>query len=141
MSYMQKLYNSLKSELPQAQVMMMGDTIKVIYPEVGMFDFGKDMLKAEARPSFVRFAGVIKNYPAVSFTINGYTDNVGGNELNMNLSSRRAMTGKKILVENRVSGERIITNGMGDQKPVMSNDTEEGRAANRRVEFLIYSAT
>ena len=137
-SKMQSLYKSLKAELPQAQVTMAGDTVKVIYPEIAMFDFGKDQLKAEARPSFVKFARVIKAYPELNFIINGHTDNVGTDDVNMDLSLRRAETGKNILVENGVQAARMSTNGKGAERPIMSNDTDQGRASNRRVEFLLY---
>ena len=132
------LYHALKSGLPEAHVGRMGDTIKVIYPELAMFDFGKDQVKADAKPSFVRFADVLKRYPNVSVTINGYTDNVGAAAANLDLSNRRAVSGRDMLRDNGVDAARMSTAGFGEQYPVMPNVTEEGKSANRRVEFLLY---
>lgn len=138
MAFMDKLYHSLKDQLPEAEVKRMGDTVKVIYPEIAMFDFNKDIIKQEARPSFQRFATVIKDFPQVDFIINGYTDNVGPDDVNADLSKRRAESGKNILMENGVDGSRMATNGMGASNPVAANTTDQGRAANRRVEFVIF---
>src|SRR5690606_22772195 len=135
---MDRLYKSLKAELPEASVVKNGDTVKVIYPEIAMFDFNKDVIKQEARPSFRRFAEVIKDFPQVSFIINGYTDNIGPDDVNADLSERRAVSGKNILVEFGVSSSRMSTNGRGAADPIATNATDQGRAANRRVEFVIF---
>ncbi len=138
MSYMDRMYKSLKSELREANVQKLGDTVKVIYPEIAMFDFGKSAIKTEAKSSFVRFANVIKEYPKVGIVIHGYTDNIGSDDVNMKLSSDRAQSGQEILVQNGVDASTMSTDGMGAAHPIMTNATDQGRAANRRVEFLIY---
>lgn len=133
-------YKSLRSELKSAAVLKVGDTIKVIYPELAMFDFGKDKVKSEAINSFVRFANIMKTYPDVNMIINGYTDNVGSDEVNYDLSKRRADAAFTLLKDNGVVESRMMTLGRGPQHPINSNATDYGRAQNRRVEFLLYSA-
>ncbi len=138
MSKQSEPYVSLRAELRSAAVLMAGDTIKVIYPELAMFDFGKDVVKAETRPSFVRFANILKEYPNIRIIINGYTDNVGPDDVNLDLSNRRAAAAHEILLSNGVADSRMITVGRGPDRPMMDNSTEYGRSKNRRVEFLLY---
>jgi outer membrane protein OmpA-like peptidoglycan-associated protein len=139
-SYLGRLYKDLKKELPEATVLMKGDTVRVIYPELAMFDFNKEQIKTEALPAMMRFAIVLNNYDRIHCIINGYTDNIGTDGVNRTLSEKRAENTKSFMITNAVASERMMTNGMASANPVMTNDTEEGRKANRRVEFLLYEA-
>jgi outer membrane protein OmpA-like peptidoglycan-associated protein len=133
------LFRTLTAALtPDASVVRTGDTIRVIYPELAMFDFGKDEIKSQARPRLVRFASVLKNYPNVRILVNGYTDNVGTEDANIDLSRRRAVKAYNLLSDNGVEASRMNTTGYGPQNPIQPNTTEEGRAANRRVEFMLF---
>ena len=114
------------------------DTIKVIYPELAMFDFGKDQIKPGVKPTFTRFATILKAHPEIRILVNGYTDNVGAEDQNIDLSLRRAVNAYNLLSENGVDATRMSTAGFGPQDPMRSNNTEPGRAANRRVEFKLY---
>jgi outer membrane protein OmpA-like peptidoglycan-associated protein len=79
----------------------------------------------------------LKENPTVRIRIEGHTDNVGRIEDNMALSNDRAFTVMEYLTGKGVTGSRITFKGMGPTKPVASNDTPEGRALNRRTEFVI----
>ncbi len=81
----------------------------------------------------------LKENPTVKIRIEGHTDNVGGMEQNMVLSNDRAFTVMGYLQEKGVAAARLSFKGMGPTKPIKSNDTPEGRAANRRTEFVIVS--
>jgi outer membrane protein OmpA-like peptidoglycan-associated protein/tetratricopeptide (TPR) repeat protein len=81
--------------------------------------------------------GFLKENPRIKIRIDGHTDNVGGHNENMNLSNQRANTVMDYLKANGISGERLSAKGFGPTVPVASNDTPEGRARNRRTEFLI----
>jgi outer membrane protein OmpA-like peptidoglycan-associated protein len=70
-------------------------------------------------------------------SINGHTDNTGGDDLNLKLSQDRADAAKQYLVNQGISADRITAIGYGSSKPIQSNDTEEGRSKNRRVEFKL----
>lgn len=138
MSYSWKLYKALKHQMHDAQVVKIGDTVLVIYPELAMFGVGKDEIKMEAQPAFAEFATILKDYNRVHMIINGYTDNVGGPDANLALSKRRAENTRTLMVSNGVKEERIITNGKGETYFVADNKTVDGRQANRRVEFVLY---
>jgi outer membrane protein OmpA-like peptidoglycan-associated protein len=100
------------------------------------FDFASDRLKPESTPVLEEIAGVLKDNPAWTLTVNGHTDNVGGDPYNLDLSKRRAAAVKQALVtQYHVAPERLLTDGFGASRPVDTNDTLAGRARNRRVEL------
>jgi outer membrane protein OmpA-like peptidoglycan-associated protein len=105
---------------------------------VTTFDFNKDEVKPDAKMSLQRFSVLLKKYDRMNFIINGYTDNVGTADFNQSLSQRRADNTKAVIQANGIDAARIQTNGMGPNNPVKPNTTDEGRAANRRVEFMVY---
>jgi outer membrane protein OmpA-like peptidoglycan-associated protein len=81
-------------------------------------------------------AGVLKDNPDWNLTVNGHTDNVGGDPYNLDLSKRRAAAVKQTLItQYHITSERLSTDGFGASRPVDTNDTLAGRARNRRVEL------
>jgi OOP family OmpA-OmpF porin len=101
------------------------------------FDTGKSELKAESDSAIVQISKLLKNNPSLKLYIVGHTDNVGNFEANMELSNNRAIEVAKVLVLNYgIDNERVQSYGVGSLAPVASNDTEEGRAKNRRVELV-----
>jgi outer membrane protein OmpA-like peptidoglycan-associated protein len=100
------------------------------------FDFASDRLKPESTPVLDEIAGVLKDNPDWKLTVNGHTDNVGGDAYNLDLSKRRAAAVKQALVTRyQVAPDRLSTDGVGATRPVDTNDTLAGRARNRRVEL------
>ena len=141
-TYIKKFYKDAnRSKICEANSVVMrlkADTLRVIYPELTMFDFGKDEIKPAAKVSLQQLSTLLKDYDRISFVINGYTDNVGGADVNQSLSERRAQNAKSLFQANGVNADRMQTNGRGADNPIMSNTTEDGRQANRRVELLLY---
>ena len=84
-----------------------------------------------------KFATVLANIPDTNINIYGYTDSKGTDSYNLSLSDRRAAAVRTYLASKGVSSSRMNTMGMGEADPVASNDTDAGRAQNRRVEFAI----
>ena len=84
-------------------------------------------------------AKLLNDNNSLIITINGHCDNVGEDILNNKLSEERAKIVKDYLVTKGVAESRITTKGYGISNPKLSNDTETGRAANRRVEFIVKS--
>jgi len=100
------------------------------------FDFGSDKIKSESYPYLDKLATVLKQTNA-SIKVNGHTDNVGANDTNMKLSKDRAKSVVDYLADKGIDRNKLIYEGYGSIRPIATNDTEEGRAANRRVEFEI----
>jgi len=100
------------------------------------FETDKTTLLPGAKAILDQVAASLLAYPAAEVAIHGHTDNVGGAKHNMKLSSGRAESVKAYLVSKGVDASRITTKGFGFTKPVADNSTAQGRAKNRRVEFL-----
>jgi K(+)-stimulated pyrophosphate-energized sodium pump len=79
----------------------------------------------------------VKAYPAVSVTLEGHTDNTGDAAANKKLSLDRATAVKGLMVKGGVTESRITSEGYGQEKPVAPNDSEQGRAKNRRLEMVV----
>jgi OOP family OmpA-OmpF porin len=101
-----------------------------------LFDTGKATLKAESLPTLKMILGLLNDDPELKFSIEGHTDNQGGKVINQPLSERRAEAVREWLEGKGIETTRLKTAGFGDSKPIDNNRTAEGRANNRRVEFV-----
>jgi OOP family OmpA-OmpF porin len=100
------------------------------------FDSGSDVVKPESAPVLRQIATYLTANPAVKVNITGHTDNQGTPSSNLDLSKRRSASVAKVLADQfKLGADRFQTDGMGDTKSIAKNDTSEGRATNRRVEF------
>ncbi|HEY6172775.1 MAG TPA: OmpA family protein [Candidatus Kapabacteria bacterium] len=119
--------------------------LELVPPEVGsvvrmnniFFETGKAELKSESNAELDRLVDALKTSPAMELLIGGHTDNVGNDNTNKSLSDARARAVKTYLVGKGIKTDRLKTAGFGKSKPVATNDTDEGRQLNRRVEFTI----
>jgi len=100
------------------------------------FDTAKDKLNPGAEKVLIEIVKLMKNFSELKIEIQGHTDNVGSANYNLNLSNKRANTVKGYLLLFGIDKGRMNAKGYGFTKPVASNDTEEGRAKNRRVELV-----
>ncbi len=128
----------VKAEIITAETMeaQIKETGKVAIYSI-YFDFDKADIKPESRPTIEEIAKLLKNNPNLKLYVVGHTDNVGTLEYNMKLSERRAQAVVKELVEKYgISKDRLKAFGVGPLSPVNTNETEEGRALNRRVELV-----
>ncbi|WP_343763533.1 OmpA family protein [Gangjinia marincola] len=101
------------------------------------FETAKYELLSESYPELDRLVTFLTKQKEVSIEISGHTDDVGNGEYNLELSQNRAQAVVNYLVEKGIDTSRIIARGYGEAKPVTTNDTEEGKQENRRVEFTI----
>jgi outer membrane protein OmpA-like peptidoglycan-associated protein len=101
------------------------------------FNTGTTQLTPESQPTVSNLVAILKAYPSAEVQLVGHTDNTGDAAANMKLSQDRASAVRDMLVNGGVDGNRITTAGYGQDKPVASNDTEEGRAKNRRTELVV----
>ena len=102
-----------------------------------LFDTGKYSLKPGAREKLAKVAGILLAYPGLDIEVGGYTDNVGGDEMNQTLSENRAGSVRDYLVQQGVATNSVSSKGFGNTLPVASNDNSSGRQQNRRVELLV----
>lgn len=102
-----------------------------------LFDTGKDVIRGESIPVLESLAAAMKADAESRYVIEGHTDNRGQAGANQTLSEKRAASVEKWLAENGVAEKRLATQGFGQTREAMSNDSEAGRAANRRVEVAI----
>ncbi len=102
-----------------------------------LFDTGKYSLKPGAREKLAKVAGILLAYPGLNIEVGGYTDNVGGDEMNQKLSENRAGSVRDYLVQQGVATNSVTARGFGNTLPVASNDNSAGRQQNRRVELLV----
>ena len=102
------------------------------------FDTGKATIRPESESLLQAVAEVLQEHPELlRVAVDGHTDNRGGAAYNRDLSRRRGAAVVKWLVDNGIDASRLESRGFGPDKPRDSNDTEEGRQNNRRVEFNI----
>jgi outer membrane protein OmpA-like peptidoglycan-associated protein len=101
------------------------------------FDFDKATLQQQSFAQLGRLATFLKQNSKVTICVAGHTDSKGSRTYNIDLSLRRAKSVAEYLIKHGIDPARIDTKGYGPDKPVADNDTDEGRAKNRRVEFII----
>ncbi|MES2520906.1 MAG: sodium-translocating pyrophosphatase [Bacteroidota bacterium] len=101
------------------------------------FETGKSTLKPESAEQLKNIAEILKAYPNVNVKLGGYTDNTGDANANLKLSSERAASVKAELLTLGITDARVESEGYGQENPVATNDTEEGRAANRRISIRV----
>jgi outer membrane protein OmpA-like peptidoglycan-associated protein len=137
---MDMLAKELKQNIPGASVERVGEGIKVTFASGLLFDFNSAIIRGNARSNLDALAQNLDKYDDSNLMIVGHTDNVGSEAYNLDLSERRADAATRYLVVQGVARSRIGTLGVGESEPVASNDTEEGRSQNRRIEVAIYAS-
>jgi outer membrane protein OmpA-like peptidoglycan-associated protein len=115
----------------------MSITLRGIY-----FDFDKSTIKPESKPALEAAAKMLNENPTINVEIQGHTDSKGSDAYNLRLSEKRAQAVVNYLVQNLgIDVSRLTAKGYGESRPIADNETEDGRAINRRVEFVILGPT
>ena len=122
-------------------VTRMGDNITLNMPSSITFALNSADLNAQFYNALNGVTMVLKEYNKTVIEVAGHTDSSGSDQYNMQLSERRAQSVASYLSSQGVQSSRLITVGAGETRPVASNDTEQGRSANRRVEMTIVPVT
>lgn len=117
--------------------LMPWDKIGTAFTRPINFDFNKSDIKPESIPIIEEIVDVMLSNPKLKLEIQGHTDNIGGIEFNLKLSEARAMAVFNAIVQRGVDSSRLRYRGFGFSRPIANNDTEEGRAKNRRTEFVV----
>jgi outer membrane protein OmpA-like peptidoglycan-associated protein len=121
------------------QVLQTRDTARgliVSMPDV-LFDFNKYTLKPEARERLAKISGIVLAYPDLKLDIEGFTDSIGSDEYNQELSEKRAEGVRGYLISSGVKPDSVSATGLGKANPVADNSTAAGRKLNRRVEMIV----
>jgi len=135
---MDKQAKEIKNTLPGAEVERVGDGIKITMNEsIVNFAFNSSDLTSVSKTNLDKLAQVLVNNPDTNINIYGHTDDKGTDDYNQGLSERRANSVKSYLLSKGIASSRMFATGEGESMPVASNETDAGRAKNRRVEFAI----
>ncbi len=134
---MDKQAEEIKKSVPDAKVERVGEGIVVEFSSNILFGFDKSGLSEEAKTNLNKLVTVLNTYPDTDIEIQGHTDSKGSESYNQKLSEQRAGAVSTYLTGQGIAFNRIAINGFGESMPKYSNDTKDGQAQNRRVEFLI----
>jgi outer membrane protein OmpA-like peptidoglycan-associated protein len=137
---MDKQAQELAYDLPGATVQRIGEGIAVTFPEGLLFGFDSDQLGSSARDNLRKLAESLKQYPNTRTLIVGHTDSDGSAQYNRDLSDRRALSAANFITGEGIDRLRISTAGRGETEPIATNDSDDGRRQNRRVEIAIYTS-
>lgn len=135
--YLTKTYTEMKEALPEADVTLIEDSIKVLFPDNIVYKKGDIYPSEEYVEPIQKFSGLLSKYKNTNILISGHTDSRGDSKKNLELSKERANIIKTVIIQQGISGRRLEAWGLGDKAPIADNSTDEGRMKNRRVEFVI----
>jgi len=138
-NYLDKQEAELRRDLQNDRIRITntGDRLIVTMPQDILFDIDSAAVNPSLRGDLLTVADSLQSYPRSTVQVIGHTDNTGSADYNQRLSQRRADSVANVLVQGGVPGPRIDAFGRGEDQPVASNLTEDGRARNRRVEIVI----
>lgn len=135
--YMDKQAEEIADDLEGAHVERVGEGIVVIFDSGLLFDFDSYALRSATRQNLSELAGSLKKYDETEVKVLGHTDSVGSNAYNKKLSRQRSNSVEEFLENQGIRTSRLNTKGFGESDPVATNETEQGRQQNRRVEIVI----
>ena len=138
-SYMDKQAEEIRRDIEGARVERVGEGIKITFDSGLLFDVNKAALKPASRENLANLAGILNKYNDTDILLEGHTDSTGSEEWNLELSRLRAQSVSNYLAGQQVMETRFTIMGYGEEQPLSSNETTDGRAANRRVEVAIYA--
>jgi outer membrane protein OmpA-like peptidoglycan-associated protein len=136
-AYMDKQAKDIEKEVEGAEVVRVEEGIDITFDSGILFGFDKSDLNPNAKENIAKLGRILNEYPDTRLTIQGHTDNKGDDNYNRQLSAKRADAVRDYLIANGVKGGRLNTVAYGESAPLASNDTEAGRAQNRRVEVIV----
>ena len=136
---MDKQAEELKRDLEGAKVERVGEGILITFDSGLLFKTNSSDLEPATKSNLTDLAGTLNKYDDTNILIEGHTDNTGEEPYNQRLSERRAASVETYLISQGVTGSRLTTRGYGEEQPVATNDSVDGRSSNRRVEVAIYA--
>ncbi len=137
---MDKQAKEIENTVAGAQVEQVGEGILVKFDSGILFDFNSSALKSNAKTNIAKLVETLNKEPDTEILVLGHTDNVGTLAANQKVSEARAKAVRDFAVSQGIAGARIRTEGKNYAEPIASNDTDAGRAENRRVEVVIVAS-
>lgn len=134
---MDKQAEEMQKKVPSAKVERVGEGIVVEFNSNVLFGFDRYDLTDDAKLNLNKLSAILTDYPDTDIEIQGHTDSKGSESYNFDLSVKRANAVKTYLATRSISSRRVTVVGYGESAPEYSNDSDDGRSQNRRVEFLI----
>lgn len=134
---MDKQAEEIKNNVPGAKVYRVGEGIIVEFNDKILFGLNQSSLNSGAANNLNNLIDVLGKYPDTNIEIQGHTDNTGADAYNLKLSKQRAASVSNYIQKGGIKYSRINIKGFGESAPNYSNESEDSRAQNRRVEFLI----
>jgi outer membrane protein OmpA-like peptidoglycan-associated protein len=134
---MDKQAEEIAKEMGDAEVIREGEGIVIKFKEKVLFAYDRSDLNATAKTNLDKLKNILLKYPETNITVIGHTDSKGSDSYNQTLSESRATAVTNYASQNGIDKARLTAIGKGETDPIATNDTEEGSASNRRVEFVI----
>ena len=138
-NYMDKQAAEMEQDIEGAKIERIGEGIKITFDSGLMFDFDKATLRTASEQNLTNLAVILNKYADTNILLEGHTDATGSDEYNLDLSRRRAQTVSNYLSTKQVNATRFTIMGYGEAQPIATNDTQDGKQQNRRVEVAIYA--
>jgi outer membrane protein OmpA-like peptidoglycan-associated protein len=136
-NYMDKQAAEIENDIEGAKVERIGEGIKITFDSGILFDVNKAMLKSESQQNITKLAKILNKYEDTNVLLEGHTDASGSDEYNLDLSKKRAQSVANHLATSAVNPTRFTIMGYGESQPIATNETNEGRQFNRRVDIAI----
>ena len=136
---MDKQAEEMRRDMQNAKIERVGEGIKITFDSGILFAIDSYQLQSTATANIESLVRILNKYPDTNILVEGDTDNTGSDDYNQRLSERRAQAVADYQKSLGVTGSRVSTVGLGESNPIASNDTEDGRRQNRRVEVAIFA--
>ncbi|NCS88271.1 MAG: hypothetical protein AUK34_09165 [Ignavibacteria bacterium CG2_30_36_16] len=138
-NYMDKQAEEMQNDIAGAEIERVGEGIKITFDSGILFATNSSTLEPEAKRNIIKLATILNKYPDTNILVTGHTDSDGTDDYNQALSERRAKAVSDYATMQGVPSSRFSVIGLGENEPVATNDTEDGKHLNRRVEIAVFA--
>ncbi len=138
-NYMDKQAEEMQNDIAGAKIDRVGEGIKITFDSGILFATNSSTLQPGAKTNIDKLAIILKKYPDTNILVTGHTDSDGTEQYNQSLSEKRARAVSDYTEMQGVSSSRFSVVGLGEKEPIASNDNEDGKLSNRRVEIAIFA--
>ena len=138
-NYMDKQAEEMENDIAGAKIERVGEGIKITFDSGILFETNSSTLQDQAKTNISNLAVILNKYPDTNILVTGHTDFDGTEQYNQTLSEKRARSVSDYTMGQGINSSRLSVIGLGENEPVVSNETVEGKRLNRRVEIAIFA--